>query len=194
VTLRRSFNWDGKIGRGQERRFAGWYPAPEPHTVDFMSTDNPQQLEQIISRAQQATVSPLTDYKEFTKDTVQLEGIHQCRFSPNIACIYISCPGLPALSFYDLPGIIGQAEDPQDVKFVKELVMEYVRDPEALLLVTCSMENDIANSTAGGIARQLKATDRCIGMPPSLRYVSTSSLTCARCSHKARSSPPCQLP
>jgi hypothetical protein len=25
------------------------------------------------------------------------------------------------------------------------------------------MENDIANSTAGGIARQLKATDRCIG-------------------------------
>jgi hypothetical protein len=194
VTLRRSFNWDGKTGRGQERRFAGWYLAPEPHTVEFMSTDNPQQLEQIISRAQHATVSPLAEYKEFTKDTVRLEGIHQCRFSPNIVCIYISCPDLPALSFYDLPGIIGQAEDPQDVKFVKELVMEYVRDPEALLLVTCSMENDIANSTAGGIARQLKATDRCIGKPPSLRYFSTSPLTCTRCSDKTRSSPPCQLP
>jgi hypothetical protein len=165
VTLRRSFHWDGRVGRGgSERRFVGWQQSQEPQTVEFMATDDPEQLEQIIGRAQQATVSPMTDYKEFTKDSIQhLEGIHKCSFSPNIVCIYISCPGLPALSFYDLPGIIGQAEDPRDVKFVRDLVVDYVKDPEALLLVTCSMENDIANSTAGGIARQLKATDRCIG-------------------------------
>jgi hypothetical protein len=164
VTLRRSFQYDGKNGRGPERRFPGWSQRTESHTVEFMSTDDPEKLEHIISRAQQATVSPLTEYTEFTKESTQhLEGSHQCRFSPNIVCISITCPGLPALSFYDLPGIIGQAEEPQDVKFVRDLVVEYVKDPEALLLVTCSMENDIANSTAGGIARQLKATDRCIG-------------------------------
>jgi hypothetical protein len=134
--------------------------------VDFMSTDDNEQLEDIIARAQQATVSPLTDYREFTKKSMhhlRQSSDHQCRFSPNIVCISMSRSGLPPLSFYDLPGIIGQAEDPHEVKFVKDLVTDYVKDQEALLLVTCSMENDIANSTAGGIARQLKATDRCIG-------------------------------
>jgi hypothetical protein len=70
------------------------------------------------------------------------------------------------LSFYDLPGIIGQAESEEEqflVKFVRDLVVDYVRDAESLILVTCSLENDIANSTAGGIARAEQATDRCIG-------------------------------
>jgi hypothetical protein len=60
--------------------------------------------------------------------------------------------------------MIGQSDDPQDIKFVKDLVTNYVNDPDALVLVTCSLENDIANSTAGGLARRLKATDRCIGV------------------------------
>jgi hypothetical protein len=46
---------------------------------------------------------------------------------------------------------------------VRDLVTEYVNDPEALILVTCAMDNDIANSTASGIARTLKAAHRCIG-------------------------------
>lgn len=118
----------------------------------------------MISRAQLATVSPLVDYQEFRKpDISHLVDSHRCSFSPNIVCIYISCVGLPALSFYDLPGIIGQAENPDDVVFVRNLVTEYVKDPESLVLVTCSMENDIADSTAGGISRKLKATNRCIG-------------------------------
>jgi hypothetical protein len=129
-----------------------------------MSTTDPDKLESIIARAQLATVSPLVDPTEFTKgSTLDLEKAHRCRFSPNVVCISISSPGSPSLSFYDLPGIIGQAEVSQDVKFVRDLVVEYVKDPEALILVTCSMETDIANSMAGGIARQLKATDRCIG-------------------------------
>jgi hypothetical protein len=184
VTLHRSFIWDGKNGRGPERRFPGWGQAAEPQTVDFMSTDDPEELEQIISRAQQAAVTPLANYQDFTKPSIpHLEGSHTCRFSPNIVCISITCPGLPALSFYDLPGIIGQSEEPQDVKFVRDLVIEYVKDPEALLLVTCSMENDIANSTAGGIARQLKATNRCIGKLSSLQLFLL--LTGARCPYQA---------
>jgi hypothetical protein len=94
------------------------------------------------------------------------ETYHQAKFSPNVVCIHVTGPELPALSFYDLPGIIGQAESTDTgylVKFVKDLVIEYIKDPESLILVTCSLENDIANSTAGGIARDLKATNRCIG-------------------------------
>lgn len=89
------------------------------------------------------------------------------QFSPNVVCISVSQPGLPALSFYDLPGIIGQAESIESqflVKFVRDLVSEYIEDAESLVLVTCSLANDIANSSAGGIAREKNMTDRCIGV------------------------------
>jgi hypothetical protein len=48
---------------------------------------------------------------------------------------------------------------------VKSLVTKYISDPEALVLVTCALENDIANSIAAGLARRLKVTNRCIGIP-----------------------------
>jgi hypothetical protein len=127
-------------------------------------------LEDLIARAQMATLSPMSDPMDFlppssldrNPDTYQ-----QMQFSPNVVCIHVTMPELPALSFYDLPGIIGQAESADShflVKFVKDLVIEYIKDPESLILVTCSLENDIHNSTAAGIARDLKATNRCIGM------------------------------
>jgi hypothetical protein len=166
VSLRRSFTYDAMKGRGSARRFPGWVQVQEPTTVDFMSTDDPGQLEQIIVRAQLATTHPFVEYEKFRQpDISHLKDEHSCSFSPNVICISISQPGLPALSFYDLPGIIGQSDTPEDVTFVKNLVTEYIKDPEALVLVTCSMETDIANSTAGGIARSLRATDRCIGKP-----------------------------
>jgi hypothetical protein len=67
----------------------------------------------------------MVDYKEFFRPTLaHLNGHHRCEFSPNIVCISITHPDLPALSFYDLPGIIGQAESPESqflVKFVRDL-------------------------------------------------------------------------
>jgi hypothetical protein len=164
VSLRYHYQYDGKVGRTTERRFPGWFLAQEPRTVEFMNTTDPSKLEDIIGRAQQAVVSPMRDYTEFTATSItHLAKDHRCNFSPNIVCISIFHADLPALSFYDLPGIIGQADESSDVKFVKSLVTDYIKDPEALVLVTCSMENDIANSMAGGIARELKAIDRCIG-------------------------------
>jgi hypothetical protein len=138
-------------------------------TVEFATTENPNDLEYIIGRAQLAIISPMIDYREFLQPSItHLGEYHPAEFSPNVVCISIKQFGLPALSFYDLPGIIGQAESASVVKFVRDLVMQYVKDAEALVLVTCSLENDIANSTAGGIAREVKATDRCIGKTPSL--------------------------
>jgi hypothetical protein len=164
VSLRRSFTYDAIKGRGSARKFPGWTPMQEPTTVEFMSTDNPELLEDIIVRAQLATTCPFVELENFTQpDIHHLKGEHYRSFSPNIICISISHPGVPALSFYDLPGIIGQSDSPEDVTFVKNLVIDYIKDSEALVLVTCSMETDIANSTAGGMARTLKATDRCIG-------------------------------
>ncbi|KAH5731245.1 hypothetical protein HBI17_217790 [Parastagonospora nodorum] len=162
VTLRRAFSYDGK--RGRDRRFPGWVQLPKPSIVEFMSCDNPDDLEHIIFRAQRAVTS-LDDYQDFTEANIEsLNGASSHRSSPNIVCISISNHGLPTLCFYDLPSVIGQSEIPDDVPFSRNLVSEYVKDPEALILVTCSMTNNIANSTAGGIARALKAADRCIGI------------------------------
>jgi hypothetical protein len=135
-------------------------------------------LEDTIRRAQSAIISPWSEPKDFldrTKD--HLIPALRYSFSPNVVCISISQPDLPALSFYDLPGIVGQSEDLAEVKFVKDLVTEYINYPEALILVTCAMDNDIANSTAAGIARSLKATDRCIGklIPSSACHLLTST-------------------
>ncbi|CAE7212875.1 hypothetical protein CFE70_009609 [Pyrenophora teres f. teres 0-1] len=168
VSLRREYSFDVNTSRDNERRFPGWIQTDQPSVVHFAETDDPNELERIIARAQMAAISPLTDYREFLRPTLAgLGEQYRCEFSPNIVCISITHPDLPALSFYDLPGIIGQAESPESqflVKFIRDLVTDYIQDPEALILVTCSLENDIANSTAGGIARNLNATDRCIGV------------------------------
>lgn len=164
VTLRRSYEYDGKKVKGPGRRYPGWAQRPRPEVLDFASTKNFDDLEEIIRRAQLAIINPLSDPKEFLNSAKNFAGQeNQVRFSPNVVCISITQPGLPALSFYDLPGIVGQADDPLEVKFVQDLVTEYVKNPEALILVTCAMDSDVANSTAGGISRKLNAANRCIG-------------------------------
>ncbi|KAI4909131.1 hypothetical protein J4E85_011602 [Alternaria conjuncta] len=169
VTLRRNFGYDGKpAGPSHERRFPGWIQLPLPNDAFFADTDNPENLEHIIRRAQLATISPRIDYHEFLLPSLAALGEHhKCKFSPNIVCISITQPGSPSLSFYDLPGLINQADIEEEaylIQFVRDVVVDYVKDAESLILVTCSLATDIANSTAAGIARSLKATDRCIGV------------------------------
>lgn len=53
---------------------------------------------------------------------------------------------------------------PYLVKLVKNLVKEYVRPQESLVLLACSMESDMANSSAGKLVRGMGAEHRCIGM------------------------------
>lgn len=83
-----------------------------------------------------------------------------------MVCIDISESGAPNLSFYDLPGIINQVEDRNKdylPKLVKSLVKEYVQDNDTLVLLACSMESDVHLSSAGKLARDVKAEQRCIG-------------------------------
>lgn len=142
--------------------------------IPFGTTMSPTELEDIIARAQLATISPLVDYNQFLHPSLaSVEDCHRCEFSPNVVAITISQANVAALSFYDLPGIISQAESAGTqflVDFVRTLVTEYVRREGTLVLVTCSLENDIANSAAGGIARMCHATDRCIGKFTTYNY------------------------
>ena len=87
-------------------------------------------------------------------------------FSPNTIKLEATGPDHANLSFFDLPGIINQTEDsarPWLVEMVKRLTEEYISEENALILLACSMEGDIANSTASRIVRENGAEDRCIG-------------------------------
>ncbi|PVI00832.1 P-loop containing nucleoside triphosphate hydrolase protein [Periconia macrospinosa] len=147
VTLRKEYNFDGK----NRRKFPGWVPNPNPNQELIGSAHSLNELEAVIAAAQTAALNPYPN--------------QTCEFSPNIVCISVSHPSFQALSFYDLPGIIGQTEHEDKqylVKFVKDLVGDYIKD--SLVLVVCSLENDIANSTAAGLAREKRVTDHCVGV------------------------------
>lgn len=49
------------------------------------------------------------------------------------------------------------------MKLVKNLVREYIKADNVLVLLACSMEGDVANSAASRIVRDMDATSRCVG-------------------------------
>lgn len=175
VSLRHEFVYDGRSGEGPDRLFPGWLRTVDTTERDFATTHSRSELQQIIAQAQMAIICPSLDPSRFASKSPPFVPEHErCDFSPNIVCISITAPELPTLSFYDLPGIIGQSEDPKKqflVKFVQDLVKEYIVHPDALVLLTCSLGTDIATSTASGIARRVHSEGRCIGIsssnPPS---------------------------
>lgn len=176
VAIRRNYDYDIASTPGSNQEFHGWFEKSPTGTdsvaeIPFAATRDPEQLQDIIYRAQLAILNPNTDAvlyapgREFNDD-------REAEFSPNMVCITISKPDNPVLSFYDLPGIIGQSDD-EDTQFlpgfVESLVKKYIEDKESVILVTCALSNDIYTSRAGGIARDLKATSQCVGKFPCVR-------------------------
>ncbi|KAJ4983674.1 dynamin family protein [Stagonosporopsis vannaccii] len=147
--------------------FQGWIPAVSNRPVPFAETHDPAQLEYLIRCAQRATLSPLENPKSFLDPSFDDRKIHKTLFSPNVVCISVSKPGLPPLSFYDLPGLIsfaGIEEEEFTVTLVRRLVTKYIQDPEALVLLTCPLETDVHNSVAAGLATKANVKNRCLGV------------------------------
>ncbi|EKG12798.1 hypothetical protein MPH_10041 [Macrophomina phaseolina MS6] len=173
ISLRREFNYVSQrveLPMGQKvPHFYPWDESETPETVRFKTVSNKKDLQHAIYQAQLATLSPGADPATFVNmDEIPIgSGPFEVQFSPNLVCLDISAPDLPNLSFYDLPGVISQTEnggDPHIIKLVKQLVKRYVAKDNALVLLACSMENDIQNSSAAGLLRKYGAIDRCLGI------------------------------
>ncbi|KAH7119777.1 interferon-induced GTP-binding protein Mx [Dendryphion nanum] len=169
VSLRIASDYIPNVGRGQYRGRHGWERRAVPDIIQFAATKDPEELENIIAHAQLAILNPTQNPSDFipgpSRDLIKKKRL--VAFSPNLVGIEISQPNIPALTFIDLPGVIAQTEDDSSqflVKYVREMVSTYIKDPDTLILVTCSLATDIANSTAANIAREHKATERCIGV------------------------------
>ncbi|CBX96177.1 similar to dynamin family protein [Plenodomus lingam JN3] len=166
VSLQRDYVLDTRPKEAAKELFPGWIPT-ESRRIFFAETRSRLDLEGIIRSAQSANLNPLIDPKAFLATPGPRIDMNQNKFSPNVVCIDITEPGLPSLSFFDLPGLISQAETDEEaytVPLVQNLVGQYVEEEGSLILVTCDLGTDIANSTAAGLARQYHATDRCIGV------------------------------
>lgn len=142
---------------------------------EFATLTHKDQLEEAIKWAQIALLNHDVDYQLFIPGIGQRAlGNFQrerenteAKFSPNLIAIEISAPGLPALSFYDLPGIFRVAPDPRDQylsRVIENLAIKYIQRPNALIIWTLAMKTDPSNSSTGKVIQDCRATDRTVGV------------------------------
>ncbi|EEA28416.1 hypothetical protein TMatcc_003252 [Talaromyces marneffei ATCC 18224] len=156
-----------KISKGN--RFGPWYQTEQPHDVHFITLHNKDQVQDAIERAQLAILNPHKSPAEFLPSSSMNidDATTPVKFSPNVVRLDISAPGFPNLAFYDLPGVISQAEVDEEeylVVLVENLVKHYVSQANCIILLTLPMTDDATNSSAARIVREIKATGRTLGV------------------------------
>ncbi|KAJ5959499.1 uncharacterized protein N7479_006649 [Penicillium vulpinum] len=135
----------------------------------FVTLDNKKEVKKAIRCAQLAILNPSTDSQDFVPGSMpDMSHTPQVKFSPNAVRLDISGPGLPNLSFYDLPGVISQTEHDNEkylVNLVENLVKDYVSQEHCIVLLTLPMTDDATNSSAARLVRDIKgAKERTLGV------------------------------
>ncbi|KAI9862337.1 MAG: hypothetical protein M1813_004813 [Trichoglossum hirsutum] len=163
----------GSINHHSRRGSLGpWVERNVAEDIHFQDVFNKDEVEAVLVRAQRAILNPSQDWKKFLStgkfhfgsEDAEREDF-EVKFSPNIVRMSISGPGLPNLSFVDLPGIIEAPETDNEmylVPLIKELVRGYIDNKDCLVLLAVPMTDDAENQSASSIAKQI-CKDRCIG-------------------------------
>lgn len=135
----------------------------------FRVLSNKNEVQETIQWAQIAILNPgrpSRDYIPGRNEDLSMDC--QVKFSPNVVRLDISAPNFPNLSFYDLPGVISQAEFDDErylVALVENLVRQYISQENCIVLQTLPMTDDATNSSAGRIMRDVRgATERTLGV------------------------------
>lgn len=147
---------------------------PWLHVVDqedelFITLTDKSKIQDAIWWAQLAILNPGADFHNYVPGKNKLTSeTFEVKFSPNVVRLDISGPNFPALSFYDLPGVISQAEHEAEnylVPLVENLVKHYVSEENCIVLLTLSMTDDAGNSNAARLIGRIKgAKERTLGV------------------------------
>ncbi|RAH46914.1 putative dynamin GTPase [Aspergillus brunneoviolaceus CBS 621.78] len=149
--------------------FGPWHVQDQEDEL-FITLSDRDDVEEAIRWAQLAILNPGRPTAEYIpgQNFETDENYCQAKFSPNVVRLDISAPGFPSLSFYDLPGVISQAEHERDrylVAMVENLVKEYITQANCIVLLTLPMTNDATNSSAARLMREVKgAKARTLGV------------------------------
>lgn len=144
----------------------GPWAEQDAEDLPFAHIRSKEELLDVLERAQLATLNPGSSFESYKPGTPLLSRTHQVKFSPNIIRLDIAGPGLPNLSFYDLPGVINVSEVPDEaylVDLVRNLVKQYIRAPDCINVLALTMTHDVANSSAFGLIHEMKAEPRTVG-------------------------------
>jgi hypothetical protein len=92
----------------------------------------------------------------------------QFGFSRNVICLDIKGPNVPNLTLIDLPGIIRsteKAEEKVNVRLVRSLVIDYIKRPNAIIVATVSLKQEMENTVIRALAREADPTgSRTVGV------------------------------
>jgi GTPase SAR1 family protein len=171
VNLSYSYTYSTKGGQRKitkANKLGPWYETA-PQGVPFLTLHSQEHVQDAIKRAQLAILNPHKDPAEFLPSSSMNidDATTPVKFSPNVVRLDISAPGFPNLAFYDLPGVISQAEVDEEaylVTLVENLVKHYVAQENCIILLTLPMTDDATNSSAARIVREIKATGRTLGV------------------------------
>jgi len=125
----------------------------DPFVTHFANVTDKVRLEPMLRNAQLAVLNPGKNPQQFI-DADRAQETRQVAFSPNIVCLEIQGPGLPELSFFDLPvtiTVIGEEDNPEDkglVERIERLVTTYLKDEKSLILLACGRFNSSTQSCA----------------------------------------------
>lgn len=161
LSIKQPFWFDDRKNTGQ------FFPRDQPVTSHFATVTNKAELETMLRRSQLAVLNPRHNPQEYLNADVTSPHPLQVAFSPNIISLEIQGPGLPELSFYDLPGSIQVVEDGQDqalVKWIEKLLSEYIQDEKTLILLACGADQDVETSKTLGVIKTCKAESRTLGV------------------------------
>ena len=146
-----------------------WKPMGNQEDEVFVTLTDKEKVEEAIRWAQLAILNPGSNPNEYVPGNNSGTSTKpEEKFSPNVVRLDISAPNFPALSFYDLPGVISQAEHDEEaylVQLVENLVRKYVAQENCIILLTLTMTDDATNSSAARIIRDVKsAKERTLGV------------------------------
>ncbi|KAL8875455.1 MAG: hypothetical protein Q9198_006194 [Flavoplaca austrocitrina] len=152
----------------KNRPFGPWIAQTLPESSLFFKTMKKTEIPEALRLAQLATLNPGSDPARYLPGAKDRAGSYtQVKFSPNVIRLEISAPDVPNLSFYDLPGVINQAEVAEEehlVTLVQNLVRSFIKDESCINLLALPMTDDAANSTASKLVQDANAQARTIGV------------------------------
>ncbi|KND92575.1 Interferon-induced GTP-binding protein Mx [Tolypocladium ophioglossoides CBS 100239] len=156
--------------------FFPWRKLPSTAVHEFKTMHDKSEIEDVLRWAQIAilnddkhhglfvpgsgSIATSTPIAKAAEETV-------AKFSPNIVALEIKGPGLPDLSFYDMPGIFQNPADARDdylVNVVRNLSSAYMSHASAIIICSMPMNSDAENSATFGLTRRLGASSRTIGV------------------------------
>ncbi|KAF7890996.1 uncharacterized protein EAF02_001321 [Botrytis sinoallii] len=177
ISLVQDYRYDAKKGQrvtikdiNKNQPFPPWV-RQERVQVEFARLTEKLELANYMRWAQIALLNHNQDYRQFIPgtgaralaDNTDIEA----KITPNVVKVDIFGPELPALSFYDLPGIISNMPNPEEkylVDVFENLAIKYIKEPNTLIIFAMSMTVDPVLSRAKKVIEDLDATKRCVGV------------------------------